>query len=55
VPIQEIAGTTGIDASLMNSEEVNSEEWYDMQGRKLEGKPARKGVYISNGKKVVVK
>lgn len=55
VPIQEIAGTTGIDASLMNSEEVNSEEWYDMLGRKLEGKPARKGVYISNGKKVVVK
>jgi hypothetical protein len=55
VPIQEIAGATGIDATLMNSEEVNSEEWYDMQGRKLEGKPARKGVYISNGKKVVVK
>jgi hypothetical protein len=55
VPIQEIGGTTGIDATLVNSEKVNSEEWYDMQGRKLEGKPARKGVYISNGKKVVVK
>ena len=55
VPIQEIGGTTGIDATLVNSEKVNSEEWYDMQGRKLEGKPARKGVYISNGKKFVVK
>ena len=47
-------GTTGIDASLVNSEEVNS-VWYDLNGRKLQGKPSQKGVYIKNGKKVVVK
>ena len=47
-------GTTGVDASLVNSEEVNS-VWYDLNGRKLNGKPAQKGVYIKNGKKIVVK
>ena len=47
-------GTTGIDASLVNSEEVNS-VWYDLNGRRLQGKPSQKGVYIKNGKKVVVK
>ena len=46
--------TTGIDESIVNSEEVNS-VWYDLNGRKLQGKPSLKGVYIKNGKKVVVK
>ena len=53
VPIQEIGGTTGIEE--VESGKVKVESWYDLEGRKLEGKPARKGVYISNGKKVVVK
>ena len=30
-------------------------DWYDLNGRKLQGKPTKKGVYIMNGKKVVVK
>jgi uncharacterized protein YjdB len=46
-------GTTSIDASLVNSEEVNS-VWYDLNGRRLQGKPSQKGIYIKNGKKVVV-
>ena len=46
-------GTTSIDASLVNSEEVNS-VWYDLNGRRLQGKPSLKGIYIKNGKKVVV-
>ena len=53
VPIQEIAGVTGIET--IDREPLTLNQWYDMQGRKLEGKPARKGVYIFNGKKVVVK
>ena len=53
VPIQEIAGVTGIET--IDREPLTLNQWYDMQGRKLEGKPARKGVYISKGKKVVVK
>jgi hypothetical protein len=32
-----------------------SDSWYDLQGRKLNGKPAQKGVYIYNGKTVVIK
>jgi hypothetical protein len=32
---------------------VNS-VWYDLNGRKLNGKPAQKGIYIKNGKKIVV-
>ncbi|MCR5435253.1 MAG: hypothetical protein K6F20_12790 [Bacteroidaceae bacterium] len=29
--------------------------WYDMSGRKLDGKPTQKGIYIRNGKKIIVK
>ena len=29
--------------------------FYDLNGRKLQGKPTKKGVYIMNGKKVVIK
>lgn len=29
--------------------------WYTVDGVKLNGKPMRKGVYIFNGKKVVMK
>ena len=39
----------------MKNEEFTTVTWYDLQGRKLQGKPTKKGVYIQNGKKVVVK
>ena len=29
--------------------------WYDLQGRKLQGNPSQKGIYINNGRKVVIK
>ena len=32
-----------------------SDAWYTIDGRKLDGKPTRAGVYINNGKKVVIK
>jgi hypothetical protein len=44
--------TTGIDATLVNSEKVNSVV-YDLQGRRV-AQPV-KGLYIVNGKKVVIK
>jgi hypothetical protein len=34
---------------------MDNGQWYDLNGRKLDGKPTKKGVYIQNGKKVVVK
>ncbi len=46
-------GTT--DIHLVNSEEgiVNSEVWYDLQGRRIQ-QPTKAGLYIKNGKKVIV-
>jgi hypothetical protein len=32
----------------------DTEEWYDLSGRKLSGKPTVKGIYIVNGKKVFI-
>ncbi len=29
--------------------------WFDLSGRKLDGKPSYAGVYINNGKKIVIK
>lgn len=45
---------TGI-ISLTNDSGNQGEVWYDLSGRKLSGKPERKGVYVQNGKKVVIK
>lgn len=44
---------TSIDASIVNSEKSMVNSYYDLQGRKV-AQPAR-GLYIVNGKKVVVK
>ena len=30
-------------------------EWYDLNGRRLNGKPTTKGLYINNGKTIVIK
>ena len=29
--------------------------WYDLNGRKLDGKPTQKGIYINKGKKITIK
>ena len=35
-------------------EDTSDGWWYDLQGRRLSGKPSRKGVYIYQGKKVAL-
>ena len=35
--------------------EVNDDSWYDLNGIKLDGEPTVKGVYVKNGKKVVIR
>ena len=35
--------------------EVSFDGWYDMSGRRLDGKPTTKGLYINNGKKIIIK
>ncbi len=48
--------TTGINEALrVKSEESADGDWYDLDGRKLQAAPKRKGVYIHNGRKEVVK
>jgi len=44
---------TGI--STTNYTNFTNGDWYDLNGRKLQNIPTKKGVYIMNGKKVVVK
>ena len=34
---------------------IRPEEWYDLSGRRISGKPASPGIYINNGRKIVIK
>ena len=43
---------TGISATLVNSEEIIDNSVYDLQGRKVQH--PGKGLYIVNGKKIVI-
>lgn len=45
---------TGINATLNNHVEMVNDKLYDLMGRKV-SQPTRKGIYILNGKKVVLK
>ncbi|MBR4363560.1 MAG: hypothetical protein IKP33_01320, partial [Prevotella sp.] len=47
--------STDIDQVTSNKYQVTSDDWYTIDGRKLSGKPAKKGVYIHNGKKAVMR
>ena len=47
--VQVITGIDSVKVSAVNS------VWYDLNGRKLEGNPTKKGVYIQNGRKMVVR
>ena len=38
-----------------NLTNITNGDWYTIDGRKLQGMPTKKGVYIMNGRKVVVK
>ena len=41
--------------SVVTYGDMENAQWYDLNGRKLQGKPTTKGLYIMNGRKVVVK
>ncbi len=42
---------TGISATRIE----NNDNWYSIDGRRLTGKPSQRGVYINNGKKLIIK
>jgi len=48
----------GIETTISEIEKMRNEgneTYFDLQGRKLSGKPSKEGVYIKNGTKVVLK
>ena len=49
----EASGIENVQYSMFNVQSNNA--WYDLSGRRLDGKPSRAGVYIHNGNKVVIK
>ena len=47
-------GTTGISAAEAEKTDLDG-EWYTLQGVRLNGKPTQRGIYICNGKRILVK
>ncbi len=41
--------------SVVTYGDMENAQWYDLNGCKLQGKPTKKGLYIVNGRKVIVK
>ena len=55
VPIADMnSDATGIEDVRSKMEDGRGDVWYDLNGRKLQQKPDQKGVYLKNGRKVVV-
>ena len=46
---------TGILEISADSKEMKDDAWYSLDGVRLSGKPAQRGIYINNGNKVVIK
>ena len=47
--------TTGIENVRWQMPEGRGEQWFTIDGRRLQNKPTQRGVYILNGRKVVMK
>ena len=47
--------TTAIGTLDTKTGELSFDGWYTMDGRKLDGKPTKRGLYINNGRKIVIK
>ncbi len=45
--------TTAIELPALADDEAA--EWYSLEGRRLSGKPARKGIYVRNGQKYIIR
>ena len=50
----ETTGILNIEHSTLNIEH-SADAWFTLDGRKLSGKPSVKGVYVNNGRKVIIK
>ena len=56
---EEATGIVDVDLESASQESGNSnslqQTWYSIDGRTLNGKPISKGIYINNGRKIVIK
>ena len=50
----EVTGIGEIDTKT-GEMTFDSEAWYTLDGVRLSGKPSTKGIYINNGRKIVIK
>lgn len=50
-----VTAIKGINSSNASATKQSAEGWYNLNGVKLQGAPTQKGIYINNGKKVVIK
>jgi len=55
--LYELRNFVGDDTGIRNHQHhaVDNSRWYTLDGRQLDGEPARRGVYVGNGRKVTVK
>ena len=49
------ASSINEELRMKNEEFATAAGWYTLDGRKLDGKPAKKGIYINTGHKVAIK
>ena len=54
IPVLDNDEATGI-TNIPMRQDMNHDLWYTIDGRKLQKVPTADGVYIKNGKKIVVK
>ena len=47
--------TTGIGTLDTTTGDITFDGWYTLDGTRLDSKPAKSGIYINNGKKVIIK
>jgi hypothetical protein len=47
--------TDGIENVSLKDNTKNADVWYNLQGERLNGKPSVAGIYVVNGKKVIVR
>jgi len=57
ITVEDFGGQTTAISEVKAGEfqEVKTDGWYTINGIKLQGAPTEKGIYINNGKKIVVK
>ena len=57
ITVEELDGTVTAISQVKADEfeEVKTDGWYSLNGVRLQGVPTQKGIYIHNGKKIVIK